>query len=112
MEQRLSWDAGMAQGSRPRQLLKMAFTQASTAAIKRGVRGNIPGEPFPMSKACLEAHRQKGEVQRGPAVPRGVWRILRTARSRRSQPAMEMALLVSPRLPAASSRAASHRAKA
>lgn len=44
----------------------------------------------------------KGEVQRGPAVARGVRRILRTAQSRRSQAAVEMALLVSPHFPAAS----------
>lgn len=41
----------------PRQLLKVAFIQASTAAIKRDVRGNILGEPFSISKACLEAQR-------------------------------------------------------
>lgn len=47
----LGWHKG---AHSPRQLLQMAFIQASTAAIKRGVRGNILGEPFPISKACLE----------------------------------------------------------
>lgn len=49
-----------------RQLLKMAFIQASTAAIKIGVRGNILGEPFPISKVCLEAYRHEGWGAEGP----------------------------------------------
>lgn len=53
----LGWHKG---ARSPRQLLKMAFIQASTAAIKIGVRGNILGEPFPISKVCLEAHRHEG----------------------------------------------------
>lgn len=106
----LGWHKG---ARSPRQLLKVAFIQASTAAIKIGVRGNVSGEPFPISKACLEAHRHEGRGAEGPRCnERGVWRILRTARSRRSQAAMEMALLVSPHLPAASSHAASHGVKA
>lgn len=50
----LGWHTG---AQSLRQLLNVAFIQASTAAIKIGVRGNILGEPFPMSKTCLEAHR-------------------------------------------------------
>lgn len=56
----LGWHEGARRGqepaSSPRQLLKTAFIQAPTAAIKIGLRGNILGEPFPNSKVRLEVH--------------------------------------------------------